>query len=45
MHGLYPLSYPSQKQLDAMAGAGRPYTAPDFKKSFYHGLLLLAAEL
>jgi AcrR family transcriptional regulator len=45
MHGLYPLAYPSQKQLDAMAGAGRAYTAPDFKKSFYHGLLLLAAEL
>jgi AcrR family transcriptional regulator len=45
MHGLHPLSYPTQKQLDAMAGAGRAYTAPDFKKSFYHGLLLLAAEL
>jgi AcrR family transcriptional regulator len=45
MHGLYPLAYPSQKQLDAMAGAGRAYTAPDFKKSFYHGLVFLAAEL
>jgi AcrR family transcriptional regulator len=45
MHGLYPLSYPTQKQLDAMKRAGRAYTAPDFKKSFYHGLTLLAAEL
>jgi AcrR family transcriptional regulator len=45
MHGLYPLSYPTQKQLDAMEGAGRAYTAPDFRKSFYHGLMLLAAEL
>jgi AcrR family transcriptional regulator len=45
MHGLYPLAYPSQKQLDAMAGSGRAYTAPDFRASFYHGLALLAAEL
>jgi AcrR family transcriptional regulator len=45
MHGLYPLAYPSQKQLDAMAGAGRAYATPDFKTSFYHGLVLLAAEL
>jgi hypothetical protein len=45
MHGLYPLAYPTQKQLDAMAGAGRAYIAPDFKETFYHGLVLLAAEL
>ena len=45
MHGLFPLAYPSQKQLDAMALAGMEYRRLDFKASFYQGILLLAADL
>jgi AcrR family transcriptional regulator len=45
MQGLYPLAYPTQKQLDAMAMAGRAYTAPDFKGTLYRALLLLLSDL
>lgn len=45
VQGLYPLAFPTQKQIDAMAMAGRGYTAPDFKETLYHGLLLLLADL
>jgi hypothetical protein len=44
-HGLYPLAFPSQKQIDAMPMTGSGYTPPDFKTTVYYGLLLLAAEL
>jgi hypothetical protein len=40
---LYPLAYPTQKQLDAMAG--RAYAAPDFKGTLYRALVLLLSEL
>jgi hypothetical protein len=45
MHGLYPSSFPTEKQLKAMELAGRRFTPPDFSTSFYRSLLLLAAEL
>lgn len=45
MHGLYPLAYPTQKQIDAMVMAGMGYEPLDFRSSLYHGLWLLAAEL
>jgi AcrR family transcriptional regulator len=44
IHGLYPLAYPTKKQNDAMALAGREYTAPDFKESYYHCISLLLSE-
>ena len=44
IHGLYPLAYPTQKQVDAMTLAGKVYTAPDFKESYYHCILLLLSE-
>jgi AcrR family transcriptional regulator len=44
IHGLYPLAYPTKKQVDAMALAGREYTAPDFKESYYHCISLLLSE-
>jgi hypothetical protein len=44
MHGLYPLAYPSKKQLDAMTLAGREYAPVDFKDTFYKAMLLLLAD-
>jgi AcrR family transcriptional regulator len=45
IHGLFPLAFPTQKHIDAMAMAGMEYTSLDFKTAFYRGLMLLAAEL
>jgi AcrR family transcriptional regulator len=45
IQGLYPLAFPSQKQIDAMAMAGREYTAPDFKGTLYRCLSLLLSDL
>jgi AcrR family transcriptional regulator len=45
VHGLYPLSFPTKKQIDAMSTAGREYIPPDFKDTLYRGILLLLRDL
>jgi AcrR family transcriptional regulator len=45
IQGLYPLAFPSQKQIDAMAMAGRNYTAPDFRGTLHRCLSLLLSDL
>jgi AcrR family transcriptional regulator len=45
LHGLYPLAFLSQKQIAAMKMAGMAYEPLDFKDTFYHGVLLLLADL
>ncbi|MDR1655465.1 MAG: hypothetical protein LBR96_05650, partial [Treponema sp.] len=44
MHGLYPLAYPSKKQVDAMALAGWEYIPVDFEDTFHKAMLLLLAD-
>jgi hypothetical protein len=44
MHGLYPLAYPSKKQVDAMALAGMEYVPVDFEDTFHKAMLLLLAD-
>jgi AcrR family transcriptional regulator len=45
IHGLYPLAFPSKKQIDAMALGGTEYVPFDFKETFYKAILLLLADL
>jgi AcrR family transcriptional regulator len=45
IQGLYPLVYPTKKQTDAMALAGRKYWAIDFKATLHQGLSLLLSNL
>jgi AcrR family transcriptional regulator len=45
IHGLYPLAFPSKKQVDAMALGGTEYVPFDFKETFYKAILLLLADL
>jgi AcrR family transcriptional regulator len=45
IQGLYPLAFPTKKQIDAMAMAGKEYKAPNFKDTLYRGLLLLLSDL
>jgi AcrR family transcriptional regulator len=45
VHGLYPLSFPTKKQIDAVSMAGREYNPPDFRDTLYHGILLLLHDL
>jgi AcrR family transcriptional regulator len=44
VQGLYPLAFPTKKQIDAMRMVGREYKAPDFKDTLYRGLLLLLSD-
>jgi AcrR family transcriptional regulator len=43
--GLYPMSHPSQKQLEAIQRAGVDYVALDFQNMCYYGILLLLSDL
>lgn len=43
--GLYPMSHPSQKQLEANKRAGIDDLEPDFQHMCYHGILLLLSDL
>jgi AcrR family transcriptional regulator len=45
IQGLYPLAFPTQKQIDAMAMAGKEHTPPDFKGTLYRALLLLLPDV
>jgi AcrR family transcriptional regulator len=44
MHGLFPLTHLSQKQIEATKIAGREYIPIDFKETLYKAILFLLAD-
>jgi AcrR family transcriptional regulator len=44
VHGLFPLTHLSQKQIDATKIAGNEYVPIDFKETLYKAILLLLAD-
>jgi AcrR family transcriptional regulator len=44
VHGLFPLTHLSQKQIEAVKIAGNKYVPVDFKEMFYKAILLLLAD-
>lgn len=44
-HGLYPSSHPTEKQKEAMEGAGAPMLSCELNEFCYRGLLLLSSQL
>jgi AcrR family transcriptional regulator len=45
IYGLYPLAFPTKKQTDAMIMAGRELNPPNFRDTFYRGILLFLSDL
>jgi AcrR family transcriptional regulator len=44
IHGLFPLTHLSKKQIEAMKIAGKEYVPVDFKKTLYKAILLLLTD-
>jgi len=45
IHGLYPFTHHSKKQIEAMELAGIPQSSVRFEEQCYDGLMLLASNL
>jgi AcrR family transcriptional regulator len=44
IHGLFPLTYLSKKQIEATKIAGKEYVPIDFEETFYKAILLLLGD-
>jgi AcrR family transcriptional regulator len=44
IHGLFPLTHLSEKQIEAMKIAGKEYVPVDFKETLYKAILLLLKD-
>jgi hypothetical protein len=44
IHGLFPLTHLSKKQIEAMKIAGKEYVPIDFKETLYKAILLLLKD-
>ncbi|MDR2442947.1 MAG: TetR/AcrR family transcriptional regulator [Deltaproteobacteria bacterium] len=43
--GLFPLAFPTNKQIEAMKMAGREPHPPNFRETFYRGIMLFLSDL